>query len=159
MPAPSLVFTLNDLFPRWIPTTTSAMLPARLLGIVALLSHGTVTFPTLKRGLGCYEDENLGSVPMESVARSSRPRTVSDPRKAARSRGRNRFRSGFERLAVFYGFSRIPMRQKLSSSKKWVDRCPLQPLGSLYRSRPHKVSYSSSIIIIPPRTESLLTFP
>ena len=76
--------------------------------------------PNLKRGLGCYEDENLESVPMESVARSSRPRTVSDPRKAARSRGRNRFRSGFERLAVFYGFSRIPTRVNLSSGKKWV---------------------------------------
>ena len=101
LPAPSLVFTLNDLFPRWIPTTTSAMLPACLLGIVALLSHGTVTSPTLKRSLGCYEDENFESVPMESVARSSRPRTVSEPRKAARSRRRNRFRSGFERLAFF----------------------------------------------------------
>ena len=76
--------------------------------------------PNLKRGLGCYEDENLEPVPMESVARSSRPRTVSEPRKAARSRGRNRFRSGFERLAVFYGFYRIPAKEKLSSGKKWV---------------------------------------
>ena len=50
LPAPSLVFSLNDLFPRLDPyrqPTTSATPPPCLLGIVALLSHGTVTCPTL----------------------------------------------------------------------------------------------------------------